>query len=231
MFPRLTGSREVELLSGALRSLLRRVGDAERRTAQSEELRVAEGRRHDENVGQLRRLADTDPLTGLLNRRSFERSATQAMEHFRHNGRPFAVFVIDIDHFKRVNDTYGHVAGDEAIRHIADILAGSVTIPDRMARVGGEEFVALLHEMDADKVMALAERMRSKIAESDVSRDKIVIRLTVSIGVSMVQSGDRDIEDVVSRADASLYEAKAAGRNRIVFWTAEETALDDVRAA
>lgn len=231
MLPRLSGSREVELLSGALRSLLRRLGDAEERTAASEELRAAEGRLYDQNVDQLRQLADTDPLTGLPNRRSFESNATAAMEHFRRNGRPFAMLVIDIDHFKRVNDAYGHAVGDEVIRRVASLLRESVRVPDRVARVGGEEFVALLHEIGPAETLALAERIRRSVSESYISRDELVIRVTVSVGAALVQASDRDIEDVVSRADAGLYKAKAAGRNRCILQAAEEPAIDDIRAA
>lgn len=227
MFPRVTGSSETELLSGALRSLLRRIGDAELRTAESEQLRAIEEQRHSEDADQLRRLADTDPLTGLMNRRSFDRAAKQAMEHFRRNARPFAVLVVDIDHFKKVNDTYGHAAGDDVIKHTANMLVSSVRTPDRVARVGGEEFIALLHDVDRADALALAERIRNDIAETPVHRDKGLIKVTISIGVSTALSTDRDVEDVVARADAGLYAAKAEGRNRCVLRQADETAAEE----
>jgi diguanylate cyclase (GGDEF)-like protein len=231
MFPRVTGSREVAQLSAALRSLLRRVGDAEQRMVESERQRAIEGRRYSADVDQLRRLADTDPLSGLLNRRSFERNAVEAMEHFRRNGRPFAVLVLDIDHFKRVNDTYGHSAGDEVIQHVANILAHQIRVPDRIARVGGEEFLALVHEVRADDALALAERLRSEVEGAYVCRDKEIIKVTVSIGLSVALESDRDIEDVVARADVGLYEAKAKGRNRSIFRAAYNVAESEARAA
>jgi diguanylate cyclase (GGDEF)-like protein len=231
MLPRVVGSREIELLSGALRSLLRRSGEAEREVTATREQRAIERRQHNEDVDRLRALADTDPLTGLLNRRAFERVAADAMQHFRRYGRGLGVLVLDIDHFKKVNDQFGHAAGDDVIQHVADILSRNVRAPDRIARVGGEEFVALLHEVVCDSVGLIAERMRGEAERSYVCRDSEVIKVTLSIGATVAVHADRDMEDVIARADAALYEAKRTGRNKVVCQAEAAGAPEVVKAA
>lgn len=230
MLPRVSGSQEVVKLSGALRSLLRRAGDAEQKALIAEERAQHEDERHNEDIEQLRRLADTDPLSGLLNRRAFLAAGEAAAQAFRQTARSYAVMVIDMDHFKIVNDTYGHAVGDEVIRHVAGILGGCMRAVDRVARFGGEEFVVLLGESGAEGACQLAQRIRQEIQERYVSRDGQAIRITVSIGVTVALATDRDIEDVIARADHGLYQAKAAGRDRVVFERASGS-FEEARAA
>jgi diguanylate cyclase (GGDEF)-like protein len=212
--PFVSGSREVVQLSGSLRSLLRRTGTAERRAMQIEMEAEQRARRHALDLEALKRLADTDPLSGLLNRRSFLAAADEAFDYYKRYGRGIGVLVVDIDHFKRVNDAHGHAAGDAVIRNVGQHLAAAVRGTDRVARFGGEEFVVLLREIGADGVIPLAERIRSEILGSVVIFEGKAITVTISLGGALIEPADRDIQDLIERADLALYEAKADGRNR-----------------
>ena len=217
--PRVGGAREVLQLSQALRSLLRRVGLAEQRLEAAErdmESHAARSREKSEDIERLRRLANTDPLTGLLNRRAFLEAAERELAVARRYGRKLALVVADIDHFKSVNDQYGHAAGDIAIRAVANMLMQGARDTDLVARFGGEEFVVLLMESDIAAGTAYAERVRSMIMAAripiDGARD---IRLTISLGCTVLDAADRDVQDAIDRADGALYKAKSAGRNRV----------------
>ncbi len=207
MLPRLRGSLEVMHLTGALRALLRRLGSQEQRFVQFSQ-------KHDEDIAALRELADTDPLTGLMNRRSFLAVADVALESARSLGG-LGILMADIDHFKQVNDTYGHAAGDAVIRQVAAIFGGALRAHDRVARFGGEEFVALLQDTDEAAMMALAERIRGTIGTTQVAFEGQNITVTVSIGAALAQDRDRDVDEIIERADLGLYEAKNSGRNRV----------------
>jgi GGDEF domain-containing protein len=163
--PRVAGSREVTQLSGSLRSLLRRIGTAERRVVEAEQEAAQQAQRHALDVEELRRIADTDPLSGLPNRRAFLASAEEAFAYYKRYGRSIGVLVVDIDHFKQVNDRFGHAAGDAVIREVGRRIAETVRGTDRVARFGGEEFVVLLREIGADDIRGLAERMRATVRE------------------------------------------------------------------
>ncbi|MFN4275287.1 MAG: diguanylate cyclase [Ferrovibrio sp.] len=217
--PRVGGAREVLQLSQALRSLLRRIGLAEQRLEAAErdmESQAARSREKSEDIERLRRLANTDPLTGLLNRRAFLEAAGRELAVARRYGRKLALVVADIDHFKTVNDRYGHAAGDVAIREVASRLLQVARDTDLVARFGGEEFVVLLMESDIAAGTAYAERVRSMIMAAripiDGARD---IRLTISLGCTVLDAADRDVQDAIDRADGALYKAKSAGRNRV----------------
>jgi diguanylate cyclase (GGDEF)-like protein len=217
MLSRHTGSVEVERLSTALRSLLRRVGLAELRTHEAE-LRATEGaEQYAHDVSLLRRMAETDPLTNLLNRRAFLSVATDAFEYFRRYERPIAMLVIDIDHFKRVNDSYGHRSGDVVIKRVGELIEENLRSTDKAARFGGEEFVVLLREVDAIGAQALAKRLCKSIAEDVIEVGKAHIAITASIGVSLAEEKDRDVQDTIERADRGLYMAKNTGRDRVFF--------------
>ncbi len=207
MLPRQRGSLEVLQLSGALRALLRRLGSQEQRF-------VAFSQQHEQDIAALRELADTDPLTGLLNRRSFLAVADVALESARSLGG-LGILMADIDHFKLVNDTYGHAAGDAVIRHVALIFGGALRAHDRVARFGGEEFVALLQDTNEEAMMALAERIRGTIGTAEVEFEGQKIAITVSLGAALAQDRDRDVDEIIERADLGLYEAKNSGRNRV----------------
>jgi diguanylate cyclase (GGDEF)-like protein len=140
-----------------------------------------------------------------------------------------ATLMIDIDHFKKINDTHGHAAGDDAIRQIADIIGHSIRTTDQAARFGGEEFVVLLREVDQETALLLAERIRRSIEQKTIRHGEASIAATVSIGVAINAEGDRDVQDMIERADQGLYVAKKTGRNRVFLMAAAEGR--DVRAA
>jgi len=224
MIHRERGSSDVLMLSTAVRSLLRRVGmaqDAQTTAERAQDVlqqRMEEKTRtFGEHINALRELADTDPLTHLLNRRAFLTFAADAMSYFHRYGRGIAILVVDIDFFKRVNDTYGHGAGDDVIESVGRTIAGEVRTTDKVARFGGEEFVVLLRETDHPGAAALAERIRVKVGDTILdARGHSGINVTVSIGFAMAIARDSDISDVIERADRALYSAKTAGRNRVV---------------
>lgn len=211
MLSRLYGSAEVVELSQALRSLLRRLAGSKRRLHdQHREMTEAVAERD-----LYRALARTDPLTGLLNRRALFEAAAEELPEALEGGRSLGVVVFDIDHFKLVNDSRGHAAGDEVIRHIAGLAREEARAGDLVARFGGEEFVVVLPESGLHEAAALAERLRRSVERSAARHDGKAVRVTISAGCSTVLPGDADLQDAIDRADEALYEAKTAGRNRI----------------
>lgn len=225
MFARQRGSLEAVQLTRALRSLLRRIGFAEERTREAE-LRASENARqfHDD-VSKLRKLAETDDLTGLLNRRAFIAAATDAMNYFKRYRRSIAALMIDIDHFKAINDTHGHAAGDGVIKRVAELIGDCTRTTDKAGRFGGEEFVVLLREVDESTARELAERIRLTIEAAAIAYGRLDLRATVSIGVAIASDVDRDIADLIERADQGVYMAKNTGRNRVFYAPAEDQEL------
>lgn len=213
--PRLRGSSEVIHLSTSLRSLLLRIGFVERLTQEAEAKAAQEAKKFANDIASLRKLAETDPLTNLMNRRAFMAAAADAMRYYQRYNRSIATLIVDIDHFKRVNDDHGHAAGDAVIRRIGELIAQTLRETDKVARFGGEEFVVLLREVSEHDAHELAERIRLVIAESAIPFDGKELGVTVSIGCAAITSHDRDIEELIERADRALYAAKAAGRNCI----------------
>ena len=160
-------------------------------------------------------LANTDALTGVLSRRAlFERLDE---EHARSSrfGCQLSVLMVDIDHFKRVNDTHGHQTGDRVLRSVAGAFLATLRLNDCVGRYGGEEFLAILPEIDAVGAFAVAERVRAAVAELAVHTQGGFVSVTSSIGVAELE-GDERAESLVARADAALYAAKGAGRDRTV---------------
>ncbi|MDA9398118.1 sensor domain-containing diguanylate cyclase [Bradyrhizobium sp. CCBAU 45389] len=222
MLARQSGSAEVVQLSRALRSLLRRIGLAEERTKEAE-LRASENAMQlQEDMLKLRQLADTDFMTGLMNRRSFLAVADDAVAFCRRYRRNMATLMIDIDHFKKINDAHGHAAGDDAIKRVAEIVSQSIRTTDKAARFGGEEFVVLLREIDQETAVLLAERIRTSIESATIRHGDTVIPLTVSVGLALFDEHDRDVQDIIERADQGLYVAKKTGRNRTFLMPAED---------
>lgn len=221
MIARAHSSRDVSMLSVSIRSLLRRLGlaetaqeSAQREAAVNKQLLAEKTERLGEDINALQILADTDPLTGMLNRRAFRVFGVDAMNYFRRHRRDLGILVIDIDYFKRVNDTYGHSVGDDVIKAVGRIVQQEARTIDKVARFGGEEFVVLMRETEREGPAILADRIREKIASQLIHHpDHGTIHVTVSIGASMAINSDRDIEDVIERADRALYEAKRRGRN------------------
>lgn len=163
---------------------------------------------------ELHRLATTDILTGLPNRRYFLERLEQEFARVRRFGTPAALLMVDIDHFKQVNDRHGHAMGDAALRHFADIVTGSLRKIDLLGRLGGEEFAALLPGTDADGARLLAERLRLKIASSPCTLGAAQVEISISIGITLLHPADAGCDWPLARADAALYRAKQGGRNR-----------------
>jgi len=165
---------------------------------------------------ELNRLATSDPLTGVWNRREFMRLANQEWVRATRYRRPLSVLMLDVDHFKRVNDTYGHAAGDTVLIRVAKVCIDGLREQDIFGRLGGEEFAAVLPEADLAGAMEVAERLRQRIAEVAVaSAGGASIRVTASVGVALGRGTDISIEHLLQRADDALYRAKASGRNRV----------------
>lgn len=164
--------------------------------------------------GELRRIATTDELTGLLNRREFLEQATREFNRSLRYGNAISLLLVDIDHFKTINDRYGHAAGDEALRRLARAGEGCIRSTDIFGRLGGDEFAVLLLETDAANAVELAERLRTTLDAVGVDTDRGHTAFTVSIGVAS-RTDDRSIDELMSRADRSLYRAKNAGRDRV----------------
>jgi diguanylate cyclase (GGDEF)-like protein len=161
------------------------------------------------------RLACLDGLTGLNNRRHFMVLADMEWSRFKRYGRPLAVLMLDIDFFKSVNDCYGHDAGDEVIKAVADILQKHKRTSDIVGRLGGEEFALLLPEASAESAAAAGERFRRLVAESEILTGDERIPVTLSVGVGAAHDQTSGIGQMLKEADIALYEAKRSGRNRV----------------
>lgn len=171
---------------------------------------------HAREFGRISESAERDPLTQLRNRRGFDRVFADEAVRFARHGRSCSLLVLDLDHFKSVNDQYGHEAGDEVLCRTARILDASIRDIDTAARFGGEEFVVLLPETAVAAALEVAERIRSAVAESDIEFRGHRIPVRVSIGVSACPDRVPVPSDLITSADAALYRAKAEGRNRVV---------------
>ena len=166
---------------------------------------------------ELALLATTDALTGLWNRRRFLEKAEEELGRAHRYGRCTAAVMIDIDHFKQVNDTFGHNAGDQVLRQFSEILRNSLRKSDHLGRLGGEEFAALLLESDGARALGVADLLRRQIAGSPMRlADGTELRITASFGVAAARSGDETVAGLLGRADNALYAAKRGGRDRVV---------------
>lgn len=163
---------------------------------------------------ELHRLANTDVLTGIRNRRSFLDAARLELAACRRSGRPATLLLIDLDHFKVVNDTGGHAAGDTVLVEVAALLQRDRRESDVVARLGGEEFIVLLTDTPLAAGEVVAERLRASLAELEVVVDGRPYRLTTSVGLTPLVPTD-DITDAMIRADTALYRAKRGGRDRV----------------
>ncbi|HET6599446.1 MAG TPA: GGDEF domain-containing protein [Burkholderiaceae bacterium] len=166
-------------------------------------------------ISDLRRLSMRDGLTGLLNRRALEEALAEQVGRSRRSGEAFCVLMLDADHFKQVNDRFGHAVGDQALKHLSKLLQGHMREVDRVARFGGEEFLVLLPGLALADALPLAERLRAIVAAAPLSHADGKIRLSVSIGMAQWSGPPEDASRLVVRADAALYEAKRRGRDRV----------------
>lgn len=167
----------------------------------------------------LARMATTDYLTGLLNRRQADLLLEREIARCRRSGRPLAVVMMDLDHFKSVNDTYGHEVGDVCLKHVADRLRDRLRASDIVARYGGEEFLLVLPETGREDAATLADTVRRRIAEHVVTHGNLKVQVATSAGVAVIDPGlDIPSHELVSRADQAMYHAKDLGGNRTVTW-------------
>ncbi len=167
-------------------------------------------------VGRLRDQARLDPLTGLFNRRVLEQSAQESWQRWKAGDGPFAVLSLDLDHFRRVNEAQGHLAGDGLLKQAAQRLLAVVRKIDTVARTGGEEFLVVVPGVDRHEALAAAERLRKAIGEAPFILPQGPVTISVSVGVALVDPADDGPDAVLQRADQALYRAKAAGRDRVV---------------
>ena len=173
-------------------------------------------RKHAQN--ELQRLARTDPLTGLFNRRRFFEIAEKEFAESIRYDRPLSVIILDLDLFKEINDTYGHLVGDQALIHIGKLLLKASRTPDTAARYGGEEFVVLLPETEGANAKIFAERLRKLVEDSPIQSGNNTIHFTVSIGVAgkKTTAEVETLDQLISQADQALYKAKGKGRNQVI---------------
>ena len=166
---------------------------------------------------QLEILATTDPLTRLYNRRKFEELLSYELERCRRYTSEFALILFDADHFKRVNDQHGHDMGDAVLQFLADIVRSQLRKSDIVARWGGEEFIALISEVDADTALAIADKLRRAVGTGQFPRQ---LKVTISLGIALARRNDT-AASLIKRADQALYRAKQAGRDRTILESPE----------
>ena len=226
-FPARLGAHELARLSQAMQSMAGSLLRTEQQLQQANATLESQVRQRTAELqaanAALEHLATRDPLTSLHNRRSLDARLAEAHALDRRygasNGRVHGLLLVDVDHFKRINDQFGHPLGDAVLRQLGELLQATVRITDVAARFGGEEFAVLLPELAGplDAVMA-AEKIRTAVAAADFPG---VGQVTVSIGVSLASPDDADVRPLVDRADAALYEAKRGGRNAVVLKAAD----------
>lgn len=172
-------------------------------------------------TGSCTKCASHDGLTGVYNRRTFDIILADEFDRASRYGRELSLLVMDIDHFKQVNDTYGHVAGDQILIEFAQEISKQLRGVDLLARYGGEEFVVILPETSMEMALLIAERIRKSIEEQQYQANDDIIRITTSAGVCSYPDQANTAEELIHHADSALYEAKQTGRNRVSVFTTE----------
>ncbi|MEG1770388.1 MAG: diguanylate cyclase [Comamonas sp.] len=206
--PQTHSTREVQRLSRTLDNMTRRLLTMNEAMEEVVRQRTLELQHANQ---ELERQASSDPLTGLLNRRGFDARLAAAVALAQRSGRPLSVITIDVDHFKRVNDTYGHEVGDNVLRTLARQLKARLRVSDAVARLGGEEFVVLLPDTEPETALEMAQELL--VVAAAPAHDE-VSNITISAGVSALRPDDENGSAMLRRSDAALYAAKTAGRNR-----------------
>lgn len=189
---------------------------------------------NDYNRKAFEKLAHTDALTGLNNRRYFESLAKQHVQEHFESPNPTTLLVFDVDHFKNINDSYGHDVGDRVLQMIADVSHKEMRHTDILARYGGEEFIALLTATNSDDAIKIAERLRARIANIVVKmNDGSDFGFTVSIGITILETFETDLNILIKQADIALYQAKANGRNRVEHYdpSMDQLAVNNMKRA
>ncbi len=164
---------------------------------------------------ELQRQANTDPLTGLLNRRQYEDLYRRERERCRRMQTPLMVGIVDLDHFKRINDSLGHDCGDQVLKHVAKVLQSPLRQTDVLGRFGGEEFILLLPDTAPEEAAQVVERLRRALEQTPFLHNGDRLKLTATFAITEVQAADEGIEDAIRRVDEALYRGKRAGRNRV----------------
>jgi diguanylate cyclase (GGDEF)-like protein len=205
--------QELKQKEEAFRNLAENLrGEVDRRNSAVEALQKSES--------QFKYLASHDPLTGAMNRRSFMERASLELKNAAILKIPCGISMMDIDFFKNFNDTHGHLAGDEALRHVVRVIGSLLRKNDFLGRYGGEEFVFLFSNADEAMGVHIAERVREAIQNSPISLENAPVTITASFGVAMADytetRGDTYIETLINNADSALYQAKHEGRNKVV---------------
>jgi diguanylate cyclase len=177
----------------------------------------------------LRHLAQTDDLTGLNTRRWFFELAYQELRHTRRMGTPLGLWMLDLDHFKAVNDRFGHAAGDEVLKIVADLCRQELRVSDIIGRLGGEEFVIVLPDSNLEATCVTAERLRTRLAQFKFPAEFDGLSLTMTAGVTQLSPGEATLEPALLRADRALYTGKSRGRNIVVM--AEHRSIEDILLA
>lgn len=167
-----------------------------------------------EEASQLHQKVATDHLTGVLSYSSLMDALERQVNKAKQNGSPLCVMMADLDYFKKVNDTYGHLVGDIVLKHTAKRIQAAIRSFDMIGRFGGEEFVIILENSDLVLAKIIAERIRNGIAGTPFHANKFNIDITISLGIAMLRKDDH-LETLLERADAAMYEAKKNGRNRV----------------
>ena len=165
---------------------------------------------------QLEEMATTDTLTGLANRKQIMNLLIEQFKHFQRYQNAFTIMMLDVDHFKNVNDTHGHLAGDAVLTNIAQTIKSTLREIDCLGRYGGEEFLVILPDTDGQQAIKSAERIRKAVNESITHYEDCSLKVTISIGVAEIQKTDDNEDDLINRADDALYSAKENGRDRLV---------------
>ena len=165
----------------------------------------------------LEQLAHIDPLTGVANRRAFEAAINSELVRARRYEHPLCLIVGDIDHFKRINDLHGHLAGDFVLKELARLVQSRIRRDEVFARYGGEEFCIILPETTLDGAVELGERLRQQVHDNTFVFQQDRIKVTISVGCAVLSDTDRNAGELLKRADERLYEAKNSGRNRVCY--------------
>jgi len=190
--------------------------DANRKFITKLEEQKEEIRKLREELRRVKEEANIDPLTGLRNRRSFERTLFEFFKDYKKFGYPFSLIMFDLDNFKEINDTYGHLAGDKVLKEVGNILRNYLRAKDVAARTGGEEFAIILPGITKKEALLVAERLRKVISNHTVEYDGRKIDFTASFGVAEMNDDIERPEDLIREADEKLYEAKRTGKDKVV---------------
>jgi len=209
-------SEDIQRVLGRIMQEVRGLKNVNRKFIQKLEEQRHEIERLREELRKVKEEANIDPLTGLRNRRSFERALHEFFRDFKKFGYPFSLIMMDLDNFKDINDTYGHLAGDKVLREVGNIFRNYLRAKDVPARTGGEEFTVILPGIRKEEASLVAERLRKVIANHTVEHEGKKIGVTASFGVTEIREGIEEPEDLIREADEKLYQAKRTGKDKVV---------------